>query len=54
MSAGINFKNIERFISGALFTGSWVVMNLPDNLQVMAFLAYQLNHIRKATLDPNL
>jgi hypothetical protein len=54
MSAGINFKNIERFISGALFTGSWVVMNLPGNHQVMAFLAHQLNHIRKAILDPNL
>ena len=54
MSAGINFKNIERFINGALFTGSWVVMNLPDNYQVMAFLAHQLNHIRKSILDPNL
>lgn len=54
MSSSINFKNIERFISGALFTGSWVVMNLPDNHQVMAFLAHQLNHIRKAILDPNM
>jgi hypothetical protein len=54
MSDNINFKNIERFISGALFTGSWVCMNLPSNEQVLSFLAHQINHIRKAMLDPNL
>jgi hypothetical protein len=29
-------------------------MNLPANEQVLSFLAHQINHIRKAMLDPNL
>ncbi len=54
VSQNINFKFIERYINGAIFTGNWVYMNQPENVQVLSFLAHQINHIRKSILDPNL
>lgn len=53
-SENINFKFIERYINGAIFTGNWVYMNQPENVQLLSFLAHQINHIRKSILDPNL
>lgn len=46
-----SFKMVERFISGAVFTGNWLLFNCPSSPPMLAFLANQLTQVRKALLD---
>lgn len=47
----MNFNVLEKFISGGLYTGHWVVFNEPQNIKMLTFLANQLMNVRQTLLD---
>ena len=46
----MNFKMLERFISGGLYTGEWVVFNYPQNEEILSFLATHILNIKKTLI----
>ena len=53
----MNFKVLERFINGGVYTGEWMVFNLPQTEEMLVFLATQITNAKKmmteATIEKN-
>jgi dynein heavy chain, axonemal len=47
----MNFRMLERYLNGGLYTGQWVVFNWPQTEDMLAMLASHIINIRKMLLD---
>ena len=49
----MNFKVLERFFNGSIYTGQWIVFNEPKTQEMFSLLATHIINIKKILQDTN-